>query len=93
VGFGAAVVVVASLSRWKPYPGASSGERRDAQVARGLAARESGVAHATIRPCAYEHFAFIAAFGAPERVTVLASPTPAGAAAATVTDACPVLEP
>jgi hypothetical protein len=42
--------------------------------------------HVTVTPCAYEHFALIAAFGAPERVDV------APATHEPVTPACPRVE-
>jgi hypothetical protein len=55
-------------------PGASAAEDRAAQIARGgEIARRPGSGRLTVRPCAYEHFALIAALGAPERVTTLPS--------------------
>jgi len=50
---------------------AAKGRRRAAVVAKGLALRADKVESVTVVPCAFEHFALIAAFGAPERVTVL----------------------
>jgi hypothetical protein len=75
VAFGlAALGLIASdrLERMRDYPGSSREEDRTAIVAKGLALREDGVATVTVVPCAFEHFALIAAFGAPERVTVRA---------------------
>ncbi len=42
--------------------------RREAQIARGRALANEP--HLDITPCTYEHFALIAAYGAPERVTI-----------------------
>jgi hypothetical protein len=69
-------------------PGMSEGESRAAQLARGEALRGSGLRGErwTITPCAYEHFALMAATGEPERFAVLPpTQTP-------VTAACPQLE-
>lgn len=69
--WGAAAAVLLALelvhvcARERPGDGAAN---RDAQVARGRALR--GAAHLTVTPCAYEHFALIAAFGAPEKVDI-----------------------
>ena len=57
-------------ARWADSPGRSASERRDGPIARGLAMRSAEVAHAEITPCAYEHFALLAAWGSPERATV-----------------------
>lgn len=54
--------------RWADAPGLGAGERRDAQMARGLDLRDRGVQGADVTPCAFEHFALIAAWGEPERV-------------------------
>lgn len=51
-------------------PSTSASEDRRPQIERGLALRSEDAAHVAITPCAYEHFALIAAFGAPERVDV-----------------------
>ncbi len=70
-GAAAAIAWVAVLPpRWAASPGRSESERRDAQVARGLDMRARGVAGATITPCSFEHFALIAAWGAPESADV-----------------------
>ncbi len=74
-------------SRIADYPAHSGGEDRAPQMARGADLRLHGVSHLTVTPCAYEHFALIAAFEAPERVTVLAP----GEVRA-VTAACPLVE-
>jgi len=57
--------------RLRDYPARSSSEDRSSEIARGEDMRAREVEHVTITPCAYEHFALIAAFGAPERVTVV----------------------
>lgn len=53
--------------RLPEFPGRNEADR-SREVANGLELR--GAAHLEITPCAYEHFALMAAFGAPERVTV-----------------------
>jgi hypothetical protein len=57
-------------SRWADAPGRGDLERRDAQIARGLELRASAVSTAEITPCAFEHFALLAAWGRPERAHV-----------------------
>ncbi len=69
--------------RWALAPGQGASERRDAQIARGAALRVEGARHAEIAPCAFEHFALLAAWGAPERAAILPSRHLA------VTAACP----
>jgi len=56
--------------RYAIHPGRSDLELRSGQVARGLDLRARNVGSATITPCAFEHFALIAAWGAPERAHV-----------------------
>jgi hypothetical protein len=56
--------------RWAAAPGLGIAERRDAQIARGLDLRDRGVQGADVTPCAFEHFAFIAAWGEPERARI-----------------------
>ena len=74
------------LFRARAVPGASPSERRDAQIARGgELARATRTLHVT--PCAYEHFALIAAFGAPENVTIEAK------TGEPVTPECPTVAP
>jgi hypothetical protein len=58
-------------SRWADAPGRSEAERREGPIARGLDLRARDVAHVEVTPCAFEHFALLAAWGAPERATVL----------------------
>jgi hypothetical protein len=58
---------------WNDHPG-RDGDDRTAQVARGLGLRARTPGRLEVVPCAYEHFALIAAFGAPERVDI-APPT------------------
>lgn len=53
---------------WREFPGRSPAERRDEALAAGAAHR--GESDLIVRPCAYEHFAFLAAHGAPERVKI-----------------------
>lgn len=48
-------------------------EDRSAAVARGERLREEKAESVVVTPCAFEHFALIAAFGAPERVTIEAA--------------------
>jgi hypothetical protein len=56
--------------RWDDSPGRGSYDRRDAQIARGLDMGARKVAHASITPCSFEHFALLAAWGEPERAEV-----------------------
>jgi hypothetical protein len=56
--------------RWDQAPGRTDAERRDAQIARGLELRAQGAPAAHITPCAFEHFALLAAWGRPEAATV-----------------------
>jgi hypothetical protein len=82
VGLAAAAWLAFVLARTRDVPGNAPDARRTAQIARGRAL--AGAARTLeVTPCAYEHFALIAAFGAPERVKV-APPTHAP-----VTAACP----
>jgi hypothetical protein len=65
----AAFAAVALLDAWgatKP-PGSMPSEDRTQQIARGLALRPYGI---RVAPCRYEHFALLAAYGAPERAEV-----------------------
>jgi hypothetical protein len=52
-------------------PGRSPEASRAEAVARGRSL--SAAKHLVVRPCAYEHFALIAAYGAPERASVVPS--------------------
>ena len=61
------VLWLATAARDLPtMPGRAEGEERSAQIARGRELR--GADRLVVTPCAYEHFALIAAYGAPERV-------------------------
>jgi hypothetical protein len=62
-------------------PGMSPQEQRGAQIRRGRELPASG--SVTITPCAYEHFALIAAAGSPQRFTIRPA-EPTG-----ITTACP----
>jgi hypothetical protein len=69
----AAVVAAAWLAfvvvRARDVPGNDDASRRGAQIARGRALAKTASSF-EVTPCAFEHFALIAAFGAPERVTI-----------------------
>ena len=79
-----AVLWVDSLpARWTMAPGEGDSDRRDPQIARGLELRRREAGSADVTPCQFEHFALIAAWGAPERVHVNAR---TGGA---ITTACP----
>ena len=64
-----------TLARLGDPPGGGSASRA-AQVRQGEELRNEGARALTVTPCAYEHFALIAAYGAPERVTIAAPATP-----------------
>lgn len=64
-------------------PGTSDADDREAQIARGLDLRARHVLHADVTPCAFEHFAVLAAWGAPERANI------APRTGAPVTPECP----
>lgn len=70
-----------------PPPGSGEGEDRRAQIARGRALASLPRLH--VSPCSYEHFALIAAYGAPERVVVATRPPELRAP---VTPDCPGIE-
>jgi hypothetical protein len=72
--------------RLRDAPGQTDYERRDAQIARGLSMRARSVGAADVTPCAFEHFALLAAWGAPERATINAR------TGAPVTVDCPRVE-
>jgi hypothetical protein len=61
--------VVSSARGYEPPGNGPADDRREA-VARGLELRASGAKAITVTPCAFEHFALIAAYGAPENVEV-----------------------
>ena len=70
----------------RDVPGNGPSEARSAQISAGSALRAENVEHVEITPCAFEHFALVAAFGAPEKVAV--SPR----TDAPVTASCPAVE-
>ncbi len=78
----------AVVDAWTEYPARREEERREVQIARGreLRGRATAGVVATVTPCAFEHFALIAAFGAPESVRVVAAPRRA------VTAECPAAQ-
>ncbi len=73
-------------SRLRDYPARSASEDRSAQIAKGEDLRARDVLHLTVTPCAYEHFALLAAFQAPERATTLPS------RGVPVTESCPAID-
>jgi hypothetical protein len=70
----------------RDVPGNGSADDRTAQISAGIKLRAGGAEHLDVTPCAYEHFALLAAFGAPERASV----NPRTDAA--VTSSCPTVE-
>ncbi|MGO9000126.1 MAG: hypothetical protein ACLQVI_42910 [Polyangiaceae bacterium] len=74
--------------RLRDAPGLSGEESRSSQLARGrqLAWYGKPGGHWSLTPCSYEHFALIAAYGWPERFTILPS------SHAPVTADCPRLD-
>ena len=76
---GARVAVACVLALWSltiardvaRLPGNTEHEDRRAQVARGLRLRDEGAARLVVTPCAFEHFALLAAYGAPESAEVM----------------------
>lgn len=76
-----------SLVRGSEAPGCSPGEERSAQIARGLELRARGVRAFAVTPCSFEHFALVAAYGAPEDVEIKPRTE------APVTSECPRVEP
>lgn len=71
-------------------PGKSAAEDRGPQLARGDDLRARDAKKISVVPCAYEHFALIAAFGKPERVDI-APVTPQDAAAHPPNADCPLV--
>jgi hypothetical protein len=69
-------------------PGKTPAEDRLAQIARGDELRRAGAAELVVRPCAFEHFALLAAFAAPERARVEPRAAPPGP----VSPTCPEVE-
>jgi hypothetical protein len=71
VGFGLVLLWAWSSARvWEGPPGASASEDRRAQLTRGRELEARGVRALTVVPCAFEHFALLAAYGAPENATI-----------------------
>ncbi len=70
----------------RDVPGSGPAEGRSAQISVGSALRAEDVAHLEVTPCAYEHFALVAAFAAPEKVAILPRTD------APVTASCPAVE-
>ena len=67
-------------------PGSGAAEDRAPQIRRGKALRAEGAGGLVITPCAYEHFALIAAYGAPEEVEARPS------TGVPIIPACPAVE-
>lgn len=92
LGVGAVVVLawlangVVALSDVPGVPGNGAADDRRAQLAAGNGLRNEHVEHIEITPCAYEHFALVAAYGEPEHVTT--NPR----TSAPVTASCPAVE-
>jgi len=70
-----AILIVLSWFAAEP-PGRSAAEDRTREIETGLELRARGAKHITVTPCAYEQFALIAAYGAPENVTVMPTQKP-----------------
>lgn len=66
----ASVLWLVALRGFGDPPGRTPSEDRRAQVARGEELRARRATAIELTPCVYEHFAVIAAYGAPENVTV-----------------------
>ncbi len=85
----AAAAIMMWIARLVPsydeYPARFEDEHREAQVARGHELRGRNLPGFSVTPCAFEHFAVIAAFAAPERVTT------APATGSPVTAQCPII--
>ncbi|HEX7664750.1 MAG TPA: hypothetical protein VF407_09570 [Polyangiaceae bacterium] len=77
--------------RYARAPARDASENRDRQIERGLDYRDRGAKHLAVTPCAYEHFALIAAYGAPERVDV-ANVSPHDAVAHRPDATCPSVQ-
>jgi len=71
VGAALAAWVVTLPGRMLQFPARAADEDRTTQIRRGEELRLQGATAVTLEPCAYEHFALMAGYGAPERVTVL----------------------
>lgn len=80
-----AIAWIISSVRGATPPGQGPTEDRSRQIARGEQLRQSGALAVEVTPCAFEHFALIAAFGAPEHVSVTERTTSTPA----ITTECP----
>ncbi len=80
-----ALAAVIEAGGAQDFPGSKPDEARKAQIARGLDLRARHVPAATVTPCAFEHFALLAAWGEPWRATVLPRTN------AAVTATCPLV--
>jgi hypothetical protein len=84
------VVLVAWIATgavtFRDVPGSGAADDRSAQLAAGKKLRDDAAEHVELTPCAFEHFALIAAFTAPERVTTQPS------SGAPVERSCPAIE-
>jgi hypothetical protein len=67
----AALASVTWVVRTVAIPGQTDSEDRTAQLARGKELRGSGAREIVVTPCAFEHFALLAAYGAPEQVATM----------------------
>jgi hypothetical protein len=79
-----ALVAAASLVSLRPLFGGAPSDDRSSQLARGRDL--AGAPHLVVEPCAFEHFALLAAFSAPERAEILPRTN------APVTKECPRVE-
>jgi hypothetical protein len=92
--FGPLVVVsLVWLVTWavalRDVPGTGAADDRTSQIATGTRLRDEGARELEITPCAYEHFALIAAYGSPEHVQ---SRPPAGGAPVAASATCPTVD-
>jgi hypothetical protein len=71
------IAIAAILAVWATWivrgaeiPGRTAYEDRTTQIERGAKLRADGAKALVVTPCAFEHFALLAAFGAPESADV-----------------------
>jgi hypothetical protein len=86
VGVAMAAWIASGFAGVRDVPGSGPAEDRSAQIYEGSALRMENVPHVEVTPCAYEHFALVAAFAAPEKVAILPRSD------APVTPSCPAVE-